>query len=637
MSKINNYCNNNYLNKDNLIDSNLCNPKPTEVILSCDNGNELVCKARQFSIDLVDNGDLFVNIWKLDGTLIKFNNFAQMKTGFREEEVLGNRWVNTLLHQSDAVELLEMFDKVKKGYIPPSIECELYCKTGNALKIIWSNYIMKDKFNKPFLAVSVGMDVTELKETTNKLKISNSKLKNMNNKLELSHKQLERQLVEQKKIKESIYRMAYYDELTGLLNRTMFLKELSLELTLAKKSGGKVALLFMDIDNFKNINDTLGHNNGDILLKVIGDNIGSLTNEDFIAARFGGDEFAILIKNIKSKEDIQNACTKVIKEFKRPINIKNREFNITISIGAAMYSDDIQDEYTLLKNADIAMYYSKEHGRNEFALYNNDMKLQVLEKLELENGLKNALKNNEFCIYYQPQIAIDKNEIVGVEALVRWVHPVKGIISPIKFIKVAEETDIIIQMGELVLLKACEQFTEWKRNGIELKRLAVNVSARQFEQSNFTAIIKKIIEETNMNGEYLELEITESIAMKNLDYTINVINELKKLNIKVSLDDFGTGYSSLNYLMRLPINTLKIDKSFIENIKLNSNKEIIAKTIITLARNMNLDVIAEGVETYEQLEFLKKNKCDIAQGYLFSEPIPEDNFIKMIKNKIIHW
>lgn len=738
--------------------------EPTKNILTCDGGNEVLCKLAEFCISLIDNGELIVNIWRLDGTLIKFNNYAQKKTGYAEEEVLGVRWINKIIPESHIVGLNEMFNLMADGKVPPVTECKFYCKDGRDLDIMWSNYLMRDAEGNPYLAISVGMDITELKNTSKRLFESYEELQWIYNKLESAKQQLQEQLEEQNKIKEAlirskeryklvvdgsnhglwdmdlksgehfysdrciemlgytrdevtvlfkswkelvhpedknrifktvkdylnkkipeynveyrlrnkqdeyiwvsstgaaiwdennkpiriagsqtniqekkraeeeIYKTAYYDELTGLPNRTMLLQQLSSEITSAKLTDLKIALLFMDLDNFKDINDTLGHNNGDELLKVIGGLFYKFTNKNITAARFGGDEFVLLIRNIEGKNAIVGLCNEVVEEFKKPISINNREFHISISIGAAIYPEDGQDEYTLLKNADIAMYNAKEQTGNKFILFDDKMNLRMLEKLDLENGLRNALKNNEFIIYYQPQVNISSNKIVGLEALIRWNHPTQGLIPPFRFIPIAEETGLIIEIGEWVLRKACEQFVIWENNKLAPQRMAVNISAKQFEQSDFIDIVEKIMVETKMDPKFLELEITESIAMKNLDYTIKVINELKKHNIKTSLDDFGTGFSSLNYLMRLPINTLKIDKSFLDNIKLNSNEELIAKTIIKLAKKMKLDVVAEGVETTEQLNFLKKQKCNTVQGYLFSKPIPENEVESMLIGKKI--
>ncbi|KZL90374.1 sensor domain-containing protein [Clostridium magnum] len=621
------------LKKRNYIDGETQDPtylgiQPTKNILTCDGENKVLCNRAEFCISLIDNGELLVNIWNLDGILLKFNNYGQRKTGYVEEEVLGKGWINKILPENHIPGLNEMFNVMKGGKIPPVTECKLYCKDGRDLDIMWSNYLMRDAKGNPYLAVSVGMDITELKNTTKRLTESYKELQTINNKLESAQQQLQDQLEQQNKI-------AYYDELTSLPNRSLLLQQLSSAITSAKLTDSKIALLFMDLDNFKDVNDTLGHNNGDELLKVIGGLFSKFASYNVAAARFGGDEFVLLIKNIEDKSVVVSLCNEVIEQFKKPVCVNNREFYISISIGAAIYPKDGQDEYTLLKNADIAMYNAKEQIGNRFILFDDKMNQRILEKLDIENGLRRALKNNEFIIFYQPQVNINYNKIVGLEALIRWNHPTQGLIPPFKFIPVAEETGLIVEIGEWVLRKVCEQFVIWENNRIAPKRMSVNISAKQFEQNEFIDIVEKIISETKMNPKCLELEITESIAMKNLDYTIKVINDLKRLNINTSLDDFGTGFSSLNYLMRLPINTLKIDKSFLDNIVLNSNEELIAKTIIKLAKKMKLDVVAEGVETPDQLNFLKKQKCNIAQGYLFSKPIPSKEVEDMLIAKRI--
>lgn len=621
------------LKKRNYIDGETQDPtylgiQPTKNILTCDGENKVLCNRAEFCISLIDNGELLVNIWNLDGILLKFNNYGQRKTGYVEEEVLGKGWINKILPENHIPGLNEMFNVMKGGKIPPVTECKLYCKDGRDLDIMWSNYLMRDAKGNPYLAVSVGMDITELKNTTKRLTESYKELQTINTKLESAQQQLQDQLEQQNKI-------AYYDELTALPNRSLLLQQLSSAITSAKLTDSKIALLFMDLDNFKDVNDTLGHNNGDELLKVIGGLFSKFASYNVTAARFGGDEFVLLIKNIEDKSVVVSLCNEVIEQFKKPVCVNNREFYISISIGVAIYPEDGQDEYTLLKNADIAMYNAKEQIGNRFILFDDKMNQRILEKLDIENGLRRALKNNEFIIFYQPQVNINSNKIVGLEALIRWNHPTQGLIPPFKFIPVAEETGLIVEIGEWVLRKVCEQFVIWENNRIAPKCMSVNISAKQFEQNEFIDIVQKIISETKMNPKCLELEITESIAMKNLDYTIKVINDLKKLNINTSLDDFGTGFSSLNYLMRLPINTLKIDKSFLDNIVLNSNEELIAKTIIKLAKKMKLDVVAEGVETPDQLNFLKKQKCNIAQGYLFSKPIPSKEVEDMLIAKKI--
>jgi diguanylate cyclase (GGDEF)-like protein/PAS domain S-box-containing protein len=428
-----------------------------------------------------------------------------------------------------------------------------------------------------------------------------------------------------------IKKMAYYDGLTGLPNRALMEGKTCSELLKAKQNNNKLALIYMDLDNFKTVNDTLGHIAGDELLKIIGDLLRSTIDDLECVARLGGDEFVFLIPSFNSIEKVSAFANRIINLVKKPLTISNKEFHLTASIGIAVYPDDGKDFNTLMKSADIAMYYAKEQGKNRCELFTKEINAKLIEKLELEDSLRSAIKNNEFKVFYQSQINMETGKIEGMEALVRWQHPQKSIIPPIKFIPIAEETGLIIPIGDIVLHEACMQNKLWQDSGYAPLRVAVNLSAKQFEQENLVEIIKRVLGETGLEPQWLELEITESILMKNLEVSIEVLNNLRSMGIHVSLDDFGTGYSSLNYLKRLPIDTLKIDKSFVDNITVDPKDEIIAKAIIELAHKMGLDIIAEGVEYIEQFNFLKKNKCDKVQGYLFSKPVPSEEFEQLLR------
>jgi diguanylate cyclase (GGDEF)-like protein len=387
----------------------------------------------------------------------------------------------------------------------------------------------------------------------------------------------------------------------------------------------------MDLDNFKTVNDTLGHMAGNELLKIIGDLMRNDMKDFESVARIGGDEFVFLLSSVNSMEKISDFAKEIMKLVKKPLIISNKEFHLTASIGIALYPDDGKDFNTLMKNADIAMYNAKGQGKNRYEFFTKEMNSGLMEKLELEESLRLAIKNNEFKVLYQPQINIETGKIDGMEALVRWIHPQKSIISPIKFIPLAEATGLIIAIGNIVLHEACMQNKLWQQAGYTPLRVAVNLSAKQFEQENLVEIIKKVLEDTGLEPKWLEIEITESILMKNLDFSIGVLNNLRNMGIHVSLDDFGTGYSSLNYLKRLPINTLKIDKSFVDNITIDPKDEIIARAIIELAHKMGLKIVAEGVEFAQQFNFLKEHKCDKVQGFLFSKPVPSEEFEQLLR------
>lgn len=430
-----------------------------------------------------------------------------------------------------------------------------------------------------------------------------------------------------------IHKMAHYDLLTGLANRSLINETLEKMLIDAESSGNKLAAAFIDLDNFKLINDTMGHDAGDLVLKKAGKIIKeSLGDEDF-AGRFGGDEFIVLMPNINNTQDVLRKINNIIERLNKPINVKEREFYIPASVGISVYPRDGSSAEALIKNADVAMYSAKSIGKNTCRLYADEMNEEAIEKLKMINELKNAVKNNEFIVHYQPQIDINTNEVVGMEALIRWQHPDKGLASPLEFIPLAEETGLIIPIGEWVLKEACRQNKAWQDLGYKPMRMAVNLSIVQFEHQGLVETVKRVLAETKLNPKWLELEITESLAVKCFDCAVKRIKQLKKLGVYISLDDFGTGYSSYSYLNQLPIDSLKIDKVFLDNLKKDSDEEFITKTMISLAKKLDLIVVAEGVETTGQLNFLKKQKCNIAQGFLFSKPIPAEEFVDII-NKI---
>lgn len=429
-------------------------------------------------------------------------------------------------------------------------------------------------------------------------------------------------ITELKMKEKKIYNMEFFDSVTGLPNKLLFSDRLNMALANSRRSGSRCAVIVLDLDNFKTINDTLGHACGDrILMQVAGKIKGFLREVDTVA-RFGGDEFIILQPGVKDITDVTKVAERIIENFRNPWVLEGREYYVTASIGIAVYPNDGQDEVTLVRNADIAMYRAKETGKNSYELFMESMNKNILDKLDLENDLRHAVEKEEFVLFYQPQIDIGTGNIVGVEALIRWNREGVGLIPPMDFIPVVEESNLIIPLGEWVLKAACKQNVEWARSGIKPILMAVNLSAKQFQQRDLFEIIDRVLGETGMDPRLLELEITESTAMQDIDFTIEILRKLRKKGIRISLDDFGTGYSSLNYLNILPIDTLKIDKSFVRDITSSSNEEAIAKSVISLAHKMNLLVVAEGVETNYQLEFLKEHLCDKVQGYLLSKPLP---------------
>jgi diguanylate cyclase (GGDEF)-like protein/PAS domain S-box-containing protein len=436
-----------------------------------------------------------------------------------------------------------------------------------------------------------------------------------------------RDITERKKAEITIRNMAFYDTLTGLPNRNKFRKELR-EL-LSQDNNQLLAVLFLDLDRFKIINDTKGHTVGDLLLKQVANRLVKAVRNDGMVSRHGGDEFIILLKNM-NKDQVTAMAERILVEFSVPLVLDSQEFYVTPSIGISMYPSDGTEEETLIKLADIAMYLAKESGKNNYQYYSSKLSGLSSRKMELENGLRKAIEQNQLLLYYQPQVEIETGEIVGIEALVRWLHPEHGLIPPNEFIPLAEETGLIVPLGKWILQEACEQNKKWQNAGLSSIPVAVNISVRQLQDDYFVEAVANILKATGLESQYLELEITESI-MYNIDRSTIILNELKKLGVKISIDDFGTGYSSLSYLKHLPIDKIKIDKSFMDDIIHHSNEGAIVKTIIDMGHNLGFTVIAEGIETEEQVQFLIEHSCEIGQGYYYSKPLPSSEVMNLLR------
>ncbi len=436
-----------------------------------------------------------------------------------------------------------------------------------------------------------------------------------------------------KKTEQKLKDMAYYDSLTGIPNRSLLFDRLQQAIYHEEFKEKFLALIFLDLDRFKVINDTLGHIIGDKVLIAVANRLHSCIRKSDTLARYGGDEFAILLYDLKSKHRPAAIAERIISEFSKPFFLDKHEIYITISIGIALYPIDSNDLESLLKNADMAMYSAKNRGRNNYKFYSKELNTKALSQLRIETELKKALINNEFSLNYQPKVDIETGEIIGFEALLRWNNLKLGEVPPIEFIPLAEETGMIIPIGEWVLSNACKQNKKWIEEGYPSIKVAVNLSAKQLNQSDFVENVKNILVETGLKPENLELEITESAIMKNPDTVIQMLKEMKKLGVSLSIDDFGTGYSSLNYLKKFPIDSIKIDKSFVDDLEHSKDDASIIKATISLAHNLNLKVIAEGVENENQLKFLRKHKCDIIQGYYFSRPLFYEDISKFLLSR----
>lgn len=433
-----------------------------------------------------------------------------------------------------------------------------------------------------------------------------------------------RDVTKRKQDQQKIYHLAYHDTLTDLPNRRSFMARLEESLK-NKRDQKKAAVLFIDLDRFKYINDSWGHDIGDFVLMEAAQRMQEpLGTEDYVS-RLGGDEFTVLIEHVDKEEDIIALAEDIQRAFHRPMNISGRDIHLSCSMGIAVYPDDGEDADALLKRADTALYSVKERGRSGYAFFKSTMEEKSLERILLELELRNAVESREFYIDYQPKTDFEKGELIGTEALVRWNHPKLGRISPGKFIPIAEETGLIIPLGEWVLREACMQNKRWQDEGHPPVVMSVNVSVRQLEQSNLRQQIRDILAETGLSPQWLELEVTESV-IADLDNSAAILQDLRNMGMKVSVDDFGTGYSSFTYIKHLPVDTVKIDASFIRDIDRNEESKAIVHAIMTLAKSLGINVIAEGVESREQMEYLQNGGCRQGQGYLFSKPVSKELF-----------
>jgi diguanylate cyclase (GGDEF)-like protein/PAS domain S-box-containing protein len=430
-----------------------------------------------------------------------------------------------------------------------------------------------------------------------------------------------RDITDRKKAEERIKSLAFYDALTGLPNRILLQDRLAQALGRANRHQDRVALLFLDLDRFKVINDSLGHSVGDILLQEVAERLKKQTREQDTVSRLGGDEFVVVLSGVKQIEDCAITAERMMKALSNEFVIHGHSLNVSCSLGISIFPDDGKDSETLVKHADAAMYCAKEKGRSNFQFFTQGMNANIVQRLTMENNLRLALQRNELFLMYQPQMDITTGNISGVEALIRWQHPKLGLVSPAEFIPIAEDSGLIIPIGEWVLRAACIQARKWQQEGLPAVPIAVNVSAVQFRQRGFLELLRRVLRETCLSPEYLELELTESLILFNADVMPETLKELRVIGVKLSIDDFGTGYSSFSYLRRFQVHKLKIDRSFIQDVNVDPDDAAITSAVISMAKSLNLKVIAEGVENEEQLSFLRAHNCDEIQGYYFSKPL----------------
>ncbi len=481
------------------------------------------------------------------------------------------------------------------------------------------------------VAQEINTMMTIIQESQENLEL---RVKERTKELEQTNRQLETEIIERKAVqnelvihKEHLLRLAHYDILTSLPNRILFNEQLNKALQEAAHHHKTIAILFIDLDRFKKINDALGHDSGDVALKEIAKRFTSVLRPRDLLARLGGDEFIILINDIDNKDTVISIAENLLNICSQAVKIDSYEFFITASIGICFYPNDGRSLEDLQRNADMAMYKAKKSGGAAYQFFTFQLNSKAHEQIKLEATLRKALSDGGLVLFYQPKLNLKDGTINGVEALIRLDSNELGLVSPEKFIPLAEETGLIIPIGEWALYTACSVAKSWQEQGYKPITMAVNISAKQFHNQDIVAVIKKVLDETKLTPEYLELEITESIFMDNLNLTIHKLQEIKKMGVKISLDDFGTGYTSMNYLKRFPIDVIKIDQSFVKDLPDNKNDAAIISAIIAMGHKLGIKIVAEGVETTEQLEFLSEHECDMIQGYYISGPLPEKKVI----------
>jgi diguanylate cyclase (GGDEF)-like protein len=437
--------------------------------------------------------------------------------------------------------------------------------------------------------------------------------------------------------RERARHLATHDQLTGLANRTLFHDRLDQALSAARRGRHKLAVLFVDLDGFKAINDSLGHAVGDGLLRGLARRIAACLRETDTAGRLGGDEFAVLLTNLANETDAAMIAKKLLSALSEPIQFREQSMSIQCSVGIATFPRDTTDAEELIKKADTAMYHAKERGGNVFDFYTEDMNAAIQRRADIEGRLRNALEEDQLVVHYQPQFDLTRGRIIGAEALLRWQHPELGLVSPSHFLPIAEETGLIVPIGDWILQQACQQNAIWNRQQDRNLRVSVNVSSKQFLEPGFSDVVRTALHGTGLSAVSLELEITESSLLRDVEVTVNTLRNLKELGVRLAIDDFGTGYSALAYLKRLPIDVLKIDQSFVKALTTDPADATITETIVQLASGLNLTTIAEGVETLEQLLLLGSYGCNRMQGYLFGKPVPAETFEQWLESPPFHW
>jgi diguanylate cyclase (GGDEF)-like protein/PAS domain S-box-containing protein len=559
---------------------------------------------------IVQQSDDAINSVASDGTVTSWNAGAEHTYGYSAAEALG-RHISFCIPPTKRGELNVLLQKIANGEVVEQFDTQRLTKNGTIIDVSLSVSAIKGGDGKVIGISGIARDVTARRREQDALVESEKRYR---------------------LLFERVQFLAYFDALTGLPNRTLLQDRLAKALAAARRQKHKVALLFLDLDRFKDINDSLGHSVGDLLLQEVAGRLKAWGREQDTVARLGGDEFLIMLTDIKDIRDAAVATERLMDALTPEFVIQGHSLNISCSLGISIFPEHGADSETLIKYADAAMYCAKKNGRNNFQFFTQDMNSEVMERLTLEHSLRLALEKGEFVLVYQPQMDIATGRITGLEALLRWQNPELGPIPPDKFIPIAENSRLIMPIGEWVLRTACSQARKWQDEGLPAVSVAVNVSAVQFRQEDFCKFIKRVLHETGLAPQYLELELTESVLLADADLMLPVIQELQAVGVKLAIDDFGTGYSSFSYLRQFRVSKLKIDGSFIRDVVVNCNDAAITIAIIGMAKNLNLKVIAEGVETEAQVSFLRTHQCDEIQGYYFSKPLAVDKVADKLRS-----
>ena len=556
-------------------------------------------ESNQFATEIIENAGEGIVVYDRDMRYVVFNHFMEELTGLSASEVIGRPAPDVFPHLREQ-HVDDLLERAMHGEQVSSPDIFFYVP--NTERRGWVSGVYRPHYDaKGNIAGVIG---------------------------------LIRDITERKTAEQQIEYQAYHDALTSLANRRLFQEHLTLALALAQRRQRLVAVLFLDLDHFKIVNDSLGHSTGDALLKIVAARLKAAVREGDTVARVGGDEFTIVLQELGDRSDAAVVAQKVLHTIAEPVEINGHRLYVTTSIGITLFPDDGDDAETLLKNADNAMYRAKAEGRNTYQMSTQELNRSTHERMTLESGLHQAMERSEFELLYQPQIDAKSMKIVGMEALLRWRHPERGLVPPSEFIAVAEDRGFIVVIGDWVLRTACRDARRFRDRGFPGFRVAVNISARQFHDEALISLVESALKESGLDARCLEVEITESIAMQNVELTLAVLKKLREIGVSIAIDDFGTGHSSLNYLKRFPIDALKIDKSFVDDVPDRFEDVAIVRSVIQLAQGLNLRVIAEGVEKLEQLDFLRDNGCGEVQGYYFSYPIAAADFERLFERGV---